>query len=436
MSFIRSSNFIRVTVIALTVSFMAWIMSVQAFAGNDDIIQISDSSEQLLRYGVDLTDFAGDDKAVTGVTLNKSSVTLRIGKTKQLKATVLPESAENRKIVWSSADKNIASVDQNGVVKARKRGETTITATTEEGGFTASCIIYTETVIDDGQIKLDCNDPYSENKKSCKVIAHISDYDGKSVYVFKSEFDQFREGDEGSFDYIYDYYGDDDMLYKTVRLAAYDSSGKCIKSVWADSDNLGYFSLGNREMKKSHDYTVRVENYSEWYSYKMRWYKNIYNGYAKGMKGKKNLTLEKKQDYPVYNPYGYTPENTFSKITWKSSNTKIATVDRSGFVKAKRVGKCTITGKFENGPVVKWHITVKRPAPRLNATMVYMYKHQYFNLKMENKRGGKVKFWSTNKKVAKVTKKGKILSKGYGKCYIKAKYKGKTYKCRVVVTRH
>lgn len=98
MSFIRSSNFIRVTVIALTVSFMAWIMSVQAFAGNDDIIQTSDSSEQLLRYGVDLTDFAGDDKAVTGVTLNKSSVTLRIGKTKQLKATVLPESAENRKL--------------------------------------------------------------------------------------------------------------------------------------------------------------------------------------------------------------------------------------------------------------------------------------------------------------------------------------------------
>ena len=49
---------------------------------------------------------------------------------------------------------------------------------------------------------------------------------------------------------------------------------------------------------------------------------------------------------------------------------KIATVERSGSVKAKRVGKCTITGKFENGPVVKWHITVKRPAPRLNATMV------------------------------------------------------------------
>lgn len=435
MNFIRSRNFIRVTVIALTVSFMAWMMSAQAFAVNDDIAQTPDSSEQLLRYGVDLNDFEGDDKAVTGITLNKSSVTLRIGKTKQLKATVLPESAENRKVVWSSADKSIASVDQNGVVKARKRGKTTVTATAEEGGFTASCIIYTETVSDCGQIILNCNDPYSENKNSSKVIAHISDYDGKSVYWFKSEFSEYREGDEGSFDYI-DYYDYDDMLYKTVRLAAYDSSGKRIKYVWADSDNLGYFTLGSREMKKSHDYTVRVENCSEWYSYKMGWYKDIYNGYATGMKGKKNLTLEQKQEYPIYNPYSYTPANTFSIVTWKSSNTKIATVDRSGYVKAKRIGKCTITGRLENGPVVKWHITVKRPAPRLNATMLYMYKHQYFNLKMENKRGGKVKFWSTNKKVAKVTKKGKVLSKGYGKCYIKAKYKGKTYKCRVVVTRY
>ena len=81
---------------------------------------------------------------------------------------------------------------------------------------------------------------------------------------------KFREGDEGSFDYIYDYYGDDDMLYKTVRLADFMiAAGKRIKSVWGKTATTtsDTFSLGNREMKKSHDYTVRVENYSEWYSY-------------------------------------------------------------------------------------------------------------------------------------------------------------------------
>ena len=436
MSFIQNRNFIRITVIALAVSCLTWLMPAGAFAESESEVQLPDRPETIMRYGVDLNDFAGDDKAVTGVTLNRSSVTVRIGKTKQLKATVLPENAGNKNITWSSADKSIASVDQNGVVKARKRGETTVTATTEEGGFTASCIIYTETVTDDGQIKLASKDPYNGTKSSSKVIARISDYDGKSVYWFKSEFGQVREGDEGYFDDAYDYYYDSDVLYKTVRLAAYDSSGKRIKSVWADRDNRGYFSLGSREMKKSQDYTVKVENCSEWYSYIMCWYKDIYRGYATGMKGKKSITLEQKQEYPVCYPYGYTPENTYSTITWKSSNTKIATVDIDGYVRAKRVGKCTITGKLENGPVIKWRITVKKPAPRLNATMLYMYKHQYFNLKIENKHGGKVKFWSTNKKVATVTKKGKVKSKGYGKCYIKAKYKGKTYRCKVKVIKY
>lgn len=75
---------------------------------------------------------------VTGVTLNKSQLTLDIGETYQLVDTVKPNNAENNKVVWSSSNESVAMVDQNGFVTANSYGETKITVTTEDGGFTAT----------------------------------------------------------------------------------------------------------------------------------------------------------------------------------------------------------------------------------------------------------------------------------------------------------
>ncbi len=58
----------------------------------------------------------------------------------QLRASVIPGNASNKNITWSSSDKYVASVDEkNGTVTPVSEGEATITATTEEGGLTASC---------------------------------------------------------------------------------------------------------------------------------------------------------------------------------------------------------------------------------------------------------------------------------------------------------
>ena len=75
--------------------------------------------------------------AATGVTLNASSGELTIGGEVTLVATVLPETASNKAVTWSSSKPAVASVD-NGVVKALTEGNATITATTVDGGFTAS----------------------------------------------------------------------------------------------------------------------------------------------------------------------------------------------------------------------------------------------------------------------------------------------------------
>lgn len=75
-----------------------------------------------------------------------------------------------------------------------------------------------------------------------------------------------------------------------------------------------------------------------------------------------------------------------------------------------------------------------KPREKLNHKKVTMFVGQTKKLKIKNKRkNAKVKWYSKNKSVAKVTKKGKVIAKNVGKTTIIAKVKKKKYKCRVVV---
>lgn len=78
---------------------------------------------------------------VTGITLNKTEVSLtRSGAKETLTATVYPTNATNQGVKWHSDKTSIATVN-NGVVTAVRTGTATITATTEDGKFVASCTI-------------------------------------------------------------------------------------------------------------------------------------------------------------------------------------------------------------------------------------------------------------------------------------------------------
>ena len=77
--------------------------------------------------------------AVTGVTLDKPTVSLVAGTNTTLIATVVPANAANKKVTWSSDKPEIASVDAKGTVTAHKAGAAVITVETDEGAKTASC---------------------------------------------------------------------------------------------------------------------------------------------------------------------------------------------------------------------------------------------------------------------------------------------------------
>ena len=77
---------------------------------------------------------------VTKVKLNKTKSTMTIGKKQTLKATVTPKKASSKAVVWKSSNKKVATVTSKGVVKAKKAGTATITATAKDGsGKKASC---------------------------------------------------------------------------------------------------------------------------------------------------------------------------------------------------------------------------------------------------------------------------------------------------------
>lgn len=79
--------------------------------------------------------------AVTGVSLNTTSLTLTVGDKQTLKATVTPSNATNKSVTWSSSNSTIASVSSSGVVTAKNAGTAKITVKTKDGGKTATCTV-------------------------------------------------------------------------------------------------------------------------------------------------------------------------------------------------------------------------------------------------------------------------------------------------------
>ena len=78
--------------------------------------------------------------SVTGVTLDPTELSLYTGESKPLTATVQPADATNQDVTWSSNNNAVATVE-NGTVKAVGEGEATITVTTAEGSYTATCAV-------------------------------------------------------------------------------------------------------------------------------------------------------------------------------------------------------------------------------------------------------------------------------------------------------
>ena len=78
--------------------------------------------------------------AVTGISLNKTNLDITLGGGGTLRATITPSNATYQTVKWESSDPSVATVD-NGSVSAVALGTAVITVTTDDGGYTAQCVV-------------------------------------------------------------------------------------------------------------------------------------------------------------------------------------------------------------------------------------------------------------------------------------------------------
>lgn len=105
------------------------------------------------------------DTKVTGVTLSDVAINLPVMQQHQLTATVLPEDAADKSVTWTTTNPAVATVDQNGLVKAIAGGEASIKVTTTDGKYAATCVV----TVDDSSLK-------NASKVTINVANSLEDY--------------------------------------------------------------------------------------------------------------------------------------------------------------------------------------------------------------------------------------------------------------------
>ena len=91
-------------------------------------------------YNVSYSKTTAGEELATSISLDKKEVSLEVAETTMLTAIVLPETATNKSVTWTSSNEAVVTVDGNGVVTAIALGEAVIAATTTDGSdLSASC---------------------------------------------------------------------------------------------------------------------------------------------------------------------------------------------------------------------------------------------------------------------------------------------------------
>jgi len=138
---------------------------------------------------------------------------------------------------------------------------------------------------------------------------------------------------------------------------------------------------------------------------------------------KTKYTMNKGQTYTL------KISGTKKKVKWSTSNKKVATVSSKGKVTAKKNGTATITAKV-GSKNYKCKITVKDPS--ISKSKIYVEKDYTYTLTVKD-TNQKVKWSTSNKKVATVSSNGKVTAKKKGTATITAKVANKSLKCKVNV---
>ena len=338
------------------------------------------------------------DKALKSITMKQSNITLEEGKTGWIGVNYNPSDASDKVLYWTSSNTDVATVSE-GNIKAIREGTATLTATSRDGGRTATC-------------KVTVTSP----------IVHVQSISLKTTSL------TMRPGDKTT---VYAVYNPSNVTDKVLTWTSSNTDVATVSegNVTAVGVGTATITAKSRDGGKTatckvtvSDGTVKLESIS---------LKTTSLSMKKG---------DKTTVYAVYNPSNVTDK----VLTWTSSNTDVATVSE-GNVTAVGAGTATITAKSRDGgktascTVTVTDGTIKVQSISLKSTTEILTKGStktIYAVYNPSNVTDKVLTWSSSNTGVATVSEGVVKAVGTGVATITAKSRdgGKTASCTVVVT--
>ena len=331
---------------------------------------------------------------VTGITLDKTTLSMTEGETYTLSATVTPTDATDKTVTWSSSNLSVASVSTSGEITALTSGTATITA--KAGTKTAMCeVTVAAKVIEVTGIKLDKTTLDIEEEETCTLTATLTPSDATSIVTWISSRPSVATvSSDGTVTGI-------KAGSATITAKAGTKSATCSVTVTAKPVHVTSVSL----------------NYTEL-----------------------NLKTGESADL---NPI-FTPSNASNHIvTWTSSKTIVATVNSVGLVKAYNKGVSYVTVKTQDGGhTATCLVRVDGGVPVTGVTLdnpsLELLVGDTFTLSANvspSNAYNKVVSWSSNNTSVATVSRGVVTAKSLGTAIISVttEESSKTATCEVTV---
>ena len=354
----------------------------------------------LLATGCDNGSSEPEPVAVESVTLNVTTLALAPGAKEKVTATVLPENADDKTVVWSSSDLAVATVGDDGTVTARAEGTATITA--HAGGKTATCAVTVNKITEKPE-------PVAVESVTLNATT-LTLEPGKTDMTLTATVTPDNADD---------------------RTVAWSSSDTAIATVSEDGTvtavSIGEASITAQAGGKEATCTVTVKQI---------------------LIAVENVTLDETTLTLMRGDTGkltatVTPDNADDKtVLWSSSNASVATVDGNGTVTAVSKGTATITAQA-GGKTATCAVTVN-PIPVENVTLNVttltlapnMTKTLTATVNPDDADDKTVTWSSSNPSVATVSNDGMVTAVKVGAATITAQAGSKTAACEVTVHTH
>ena len=342
-------------------------------------------------------------KKVTGIKLSQNKAQLNKWNRLNLKYTITPEDADNKEVVWTSSDSSVARVDNYGSVLALKDGVATITVKTKDGDFTDSC----EVKVGNGGVP--------ETVKVTEV-----DITNNSLFLNAGETTQLNVvvKPENATNKKIEY------STTNANVATVDANG-LVKAVGegrayiyaksADGPSDSVYVYVRKSVTPQPPKEVKVTNVSV---------------------DRRYLTLEEGENYTL--TATVSPADATNKtVNYSSSDSRVATVDANGNIKAVKAGYAYIYAKSVDGPYAYSYVTVKakeipQPPKEVKVTNVSVDRRYLTLEEGENytltatvspadATNKTVNYSSSDSRVATVDANGNITAVKAGSAYIYAK---------------